>query len=31
MSDAELKAFIQRELEAANDVSPAPKGDGLIN
>src|SRR5262245_55919703 len=31
MSEAELKAFIQRELEAAKDVSPALKRDGLIN
>src|SRR5262245_14616521 len=31
MSEAELKAFIQRELEAAKDVSTALKGDGLIN
>jgi hypothetical protein len=31
MSEAELKAFIQGELEAAKDVSPALKGDGLIN
>jgi len=31
MSEAELKAFIQRELEAGNDVSPALEGDGTIN
>jgi hypothetical protein len=31
MSEAELKAFIQGELEAAKDLSPALKGDGLIN
>ena len=31
MNEAELKAFIQRELEAAIDVSPALKGDELIN